>query len=205
MFENVKKFEDEIAKFYNAPYAVSTDCCTHAIELCLRYKKYNNITIPTHTYISVPFTLEKLNLNWKFERQKWKDYYYLSNTNIIDAAVYWKKDGYIKNTFMCLSFQFKKHLSLGRGGAILLQNKNDYDILKKMSYDGRDSSKPWAKQNIDTVGYHYYMTPETAILGLKKLPEAINTCSQKWDYKNYPNLSEMSVFYDQSCDSKMEY
>ena len=62
-----------------------------------------------------------------------ENYYYLGNTNIIDAAVYWKKNGYIENTYMCLSFQFKKHLSLGRGGAILLQNKNDYDILKKMS------------------------------------------------------------------------
>ena len=32
---------------------------------------------------------------------------------------------------------------------------------------------PWRKQNISRSGYHYYMTPETAELGLKKLPEAI--------------------------------
>ena len=35
MFEHVEKFEQELAKFYGAPYAVVTDCCTHAIELCL--------------------------------------------------------------------------------------------------------------------------------------------------------------------------
>jgi len=194
MFELVEKFENKIAEFYNAPYAVATDCCTHAIELCLRYKKYDNITIPTHTYISVPFILEKLNLKWKFAHQEWKDYYYLDNTNIIDAAVYWKSGGYIKNSYMCLSFQYKKHLSLGRGGAILLQNKEDYDILKKMSYDGRSPNNPWMEQDIDTIGYHYYMTPETASLGLQKLPSALKSTPKCWNHTDYPNLNLMKVF-----------
>jgi dTDP-4-amino-4,6-dideoxygalactose transaminase len=194
MFEHIVHFENEIAKFYNAPYAVATDCCTHAIELCLRYRQYDDITIPTHTYISIPFTFEKLNLKWKFEYQEWKDFYYLGNTNIIDAAVYWKQNGYIKNTFMCLSFQYKKHLSLGRGGAILLQNKEDYDMLKKMSYDGRSPNTPWMEQNIDTVGYHYYMTPEIAKLGLDKLPKAFKDNPKSWNYSHYPNLKTMKVF-----------
>jgi len=194
MFEYIEKFEDKIAEFYNAPYAVATDCCTHAIELCLRLKKYNNIIIPSHTYISVPFTLEKLNLEWSFEYHEWKDFYYLKNTNIIDAAVFWKQNGYIENTYMCLSFQYKKHLSLGRGGAILLQKKEDYDILKKMSYDGRIPNTPWMEQDIDTIGYHYYMTPETAKIGLEKLTEAIKTSPKEWSYKDYPNLKSKKVF-----------
>ena len=194
MFEYVEKFETKSAEFYNAPYAVATDCCTHAIELCSRPEGYNDITVPTHTYISVPFTLKKIDLNWKFEYQEWEDFYYLSNTNIIDAAVYWKQNGYIENTYMCLSFQYKKHLSLGRGGAILLQNKEDYDILKKMSYDGRSQNKPWMEQNIDTIGYHYYMTPETAKLGLEKLSNAIKSVPKYWNYLNYPNLKSMKVF-----------
>ena len=194
MLNQVEKFEIEIAKFYNAPYAVATDCCTHAIELCLRLKGYNNIILPTHTYISVPFTLKKIDLNWKFEYQDWGDFYYLGNTNIIDAAVYWKQNGYIENTYMCLSFQYKKHLSLGRGGAILLQNREDYDILKKMSYDGRSPNQPWMEQNIDTIGYHYYMTPETALFGLEKLSDAIKSVPKYWNYLNYPNLKMMEVF-----------
>ena len=194
MFEIITEFEKKIAEFYNSPYAVATDCCTHAIELCLRYEGYNNIIIPTNTYISVPFTFEKLNLKWKFEYQEWKDFYYVGNTNIIDAAVYWKQGGYIENTYMCLSFQFRKHLSLGRGGAILLQNKEDYDILKKMSYDGRDLSKPWIKQDISTIGYHYYMTPETAQIGIVKLKNVENIPSKNWTYINYQDLSKMSVF-----------
>jgi len=37
-FDVVEQFEQEVAKFFGAPYAVATDSCTHAIELCLRYK-----------------------------------------------------------------------------------------------------------------------------------------------------------------------
>jgi dTDP-4-amino-4,6-dideoxygalactose transaminase len=197
MFQNIFEFENKIAEFFGSPYAVATDCCTHAIELCLRYKKYNNVSIPEHTYISIPFTAMKLNLRWTWKNENWKDYYYLGNTNIIDAAVLWQKNSYIPNTFMCLSFQYKKHLSLGRGGVILLQNKEDYDILKKMSYDGRSRDFPWTKQNIDTIGYHYYMTPETAILGMAKLPLAIQSNPKLWSYDDYPYLPAMKIFNDE--------
>ena len=76
---------------------------------------------------------------------------------------------------MSVSFQFRKHLSLGRGGMILCDNKDDYISLKKMSYDGRLPDIPWRDQDISTMGYHYYMTPETAQKGLDKLESAINT------------------------------
>ena len=66
-----------------------------------------------------------------------------------------------------LSFQFQKHLSLGRGGMILTDDKDAKDELKKMSYDGRVPDSPWRDQNISTMGYHYYMTPETAQNGIR--------------------------------------
>ena len=151
MFDKVKEFETQIAKFYGAPFAVATDCCTHAIELCIRYTDTKSVTCPVQTYISVPFTLDKLNIKWSWEEKNWTDFYYIGNTNIIDAAVYWKENSYINNTFMCLSFQFKKHLSLGRGGMILCNNEEDYLELKKLSYDGRLPNIPWADQNINSI------------------------------------------------------
>jgi dTDP-4-amino-4,6-dideoxygalactose transaminase len=194
MFKIVEEFENKIADFFGAPYAVSTDCCTHAIELCLRHQKVVAATCPSNTYISIPFTLEKLNIKWKFEDRLWKDYYCLGNTNVIDAAVFWQRNGYIPGTLMCLSFQFKKHLNLGRGGAILTDDVKIYNALKKMVYDGRERNTPWAEQNIDTVGYHYYMTPETAQLGLEKFEEAARTIPRTWEYKDYPHLPDMAVF-----------
>lgn len=190
MFHIVDDFEKAIAEFFGAPYAVSTDCCTHAIELCLRYKNVSKAICPSHTYLSIPMTMQKLDLNWQFADNHWTEYYYITD-NIIDAATMWRKNSYITGTMMCLSFQFRKHLKLGRGGIILLDNKDDRDQLIKMGYDGRHRNAPWAEQDIDTLGYHYYMTPETAQQGLDKLPEAIATKPEIWSWKNYPNVSGM--------------
>ena len=194
MFKKVLEFENKLADFFGSQYGIATDCCTHAIELCLRYNEIKSVTCPTNTYISIPFTLKKLNIEWHFEDKKWADYYFLGNTNIIDAAVLWRKNCYIKNTFMCISFQYKKHLSLGRGGIILTDDVSAYYDLSKMRYDGRDLAVPWQDQNFTSIGYHYYMTPETAELGLKKFNQAANTLPKKWTNQDYPNLSKMEVF-----------
>jgi len=193
-FKVVTDFENKIADFYGAPYAVSVDCCTHAIELCLRHTKADDIVIPARTYISVPFTAEKLKLKWSFDDWQWENYYAIGNTHIIDAAVYWQENGYVPGSLMCLSFQFQKHLSLGRGGMILTDSYDDAVKLKKMSYDGRVPNIPWRDQDIDTVGYHYYMTPETAKLGIEKLEKAKSTNPRSWTVQDWPDLRNMSVF-----------
>ena len=193
-FNVVEKFEQEVAKFFGAPYAVAVDCCTHGLELCLRLNKTEKITVPAHTYISVPFLAKKLNIGFEWRDEDWVDYYYLGDSNIVDAAVLWEKNSYIPGTLMCVSFQFKKHLSLDRGGMILTDNKQASLDLKKMSYDGRIPDMPWRQQDITTVGYHYYMTPETAKLGLEKLPEAIDTKPVKWTLADWPDLRNMGVF-----------
>ena len=189
----VTEFEKQIAEFFGSQYGIAVDSCTHGIELCLRHTKSNEITCPNRTYISIPFLSKKLDIKLKWNDEKWEDYYYLT-PNIIDAAVLWKRDSYIKNTYMCISFQFQKHLSLGRGGIILTDNKSAALDLKKMSYDGRLPNIPWREQNIDTIGYHYYMTPETAENGLNKLKSAIKTQPRKWVIEDWPDLTQMSVF-----------
>lgn len=194
MNKAVTRFENEIAEFYGSKYAVATDSCTHAIELCLIYEKIKEITIPTRTYISIPFLAKKLNLQLGWSTKKWFEYYFIENTNIIDAAVLWREKSYLPGTYMCLSFQYQKHLSLGRGGMILLDNEKAALALKKLSYDGREPNKPWREQNITTMGYHYYMTPETALEGLKKLPEAKQRSPRVWEWNDWPDLRSMNVF-----------
>jgi len=193
-FYVIDQFEQRVAEFYGAPYGVAVDCCTHALELCLRYKEVKSFSTPCRTYISVPFLSKKLNLDFHWRDEDWQDHYRLGNTNIIDAAVFWQKDGYIPNTLMCLSFQFRKHLNLGRGGMILTDDPIAAAALKKMSYDGRDPDVPWREQNITSMGYHYYMTPETAQQGLSKLENAINTPPIRWKVTDWPDLRKMGVF-----------
>jgi hypothetical protein len=159
----------------------------------LRYTDAKKISVPKRTYISIPFLANKLNIELEWKDEEWLDYYYLTN-NIIDAAVLWKENSYIPNTMMGVSFQYQKHLSLGRGGVLLLDNEIDAIEIKKMSYDGRLPVIPWREQNISTIGYHYYMTPETAKNGLEKLPDAIKTKPRQWVVSDWPDLTEMKVF-----------
>lgn len=193
-FDSIIEFEKQIGIFFGAPYGIAVDCCTHGIELCLRYQNIKYYTVPKRTYISIPYLANKLNIKFDWRDEEWQDYYYLGETNVIDAAVLWKRNSYIPGTFMCVSFQYRKHLSLGRGGIILTDDEDSAIMLKKMSYDGRVPDVPWREQNIDTFGFHYYMTPETAVLGLKKLPTAISTKPKKWTVEDWPDLTQMEIF-----------
>ena len=192
----VTEFENKIAKFFGSPYAVAVDSCTHGIELCLRHTKETKINVPNRTYLSVPFLAEKMGLEREWRNEDWESYYTLNygDKRIIDAAVLWRKNSYIPGTFMSLSFQYQKHLSLGRGGMILCDDKEAALELKKMSYDGRLPNIPWRDQDIDCVGYHYYMTPETAQMGLDKLENAINTTPKKWVVTDWVDLTQMKIF-----------
>jgi dTDP-4-amino-4,6-dideoxygalactose transaminase len=96
---------------------------------------------------------------------------------------------------MCLSFQFKKHLPIGRGGMILLDNIDQYNRLQRLSYDGRDRKLSWPKDTIYEAGYHYYMTPEDAARGidlffqLKDQPRLPASITHPQSYKDYNNLT----------------
>jgi dTDP-4-amino-4,6-dideoxygalactose transaminase len=95
---------------------------------------------------------------------------------------------------MCLSFQKRKHLGLGRGGMILLDDVDSYKKLIRMSYDGRDRNVLWAEQDIETLGYHYYMTPEMAQHGLEKFNQVKTMTPVVWSNLDYPDLSTLKVF-----------
>lgn len=194
MFDIVKKFENTIANYFGSPYAVSTDSCTHAIELCLIYTESNNVTCPSWTYLSIPMTFEKLKLDWQWEETNWSESYQIGNTNIIDAATMWRQNSYRPKTLFCLSFQKRKHLGLGRGGMILCDSFEDYKILSKMRYDGRDITTSWYEQEIDTMGYHYYMTPETAVDGLVKFEQRRDIEPVIWNWEDYRYLPDLKVF-----------
>lgn len=189
----VTEFENKIAAFFGAPYAVATDSCTSAVELCLRYMNAIFIDCPKRTYLSIPMLASKLNINLFWTDKEWVDYYEVY-PNIIDAAVLWKAGSYIPGKFMCISFQYAKHLSIGKAGMILCDNKDAALQLKKSSFDGRLPNIPWRDQNVDCMGYHYYLQPELAQIGLNKLDKAIATEPRQWSINDWPDISQMDVF-----------
>jgi dTDP-4-amino-4,6-dideoxygalactose transaminase len=197
-FKPLFEFEKNIAEYFNAPYAVATDCCTHALEMCLALSNHKLIICPKQTYISVPFMLERSFPDYMFSDLEWNDYYYLT-PDVIDAATYWKKDGYIKNTKMCLSFHIKKHLNIGKGGMVLLDNQKEYHRLQKMRYDGRSiyENIMYDKEDIKEMGYHYYMTPETAKQGLEIFEKVKDIKPKKVNFLSYSDVTKFTYF--QNC------
>lgn len=193
-------FEHKVALFTGAKYAVSVDCCTHAIELALRWKMetdqmdiYSNVGVPEHTYVSVPMTVLKCGLGLQFIDDKWSGVYTLVSggiTDIRDAAVRWKPGMYEAGTIMCLSFQIKKRIPIGRGGMILTDSKEVYEWCKLWRYDGRDMSLPYnSKDHVRSFGFHYYMTPEDAARGII-LMDKIKETGDGGGWQNYPNLKQ---------------
>lgn len=172
----VKDFEQSICNYTGSKYAVAVDSCTNAIFLSLvYYKKFINneditITIPIRTYISVPMQIINAGYKLNLIDYEWIGSYQLKNTPIIDSAQNFTKDMYIKDTFQCISFQFKKHLPIGRGGAILTDDVNAYEWLIKARHDGRNMYNEYGNiDNIDTIGYHCPLLPNEAIKGLELL------------------------------------
>lgn len=193
-FDKITKFEQQLAKFTGAPYAVMTDCCTHAIELCLRYDKIRQCRFTPYTYISIPMTMHKLDIEFQYIQepyQTWRGEYHFYGTRITDSARRLERDMYQSGRFQCLSFGHDKPLSIGRGGAILLDDVEDYDKLRQMRYDGRDLSiTPWEQQQTFTVGYHYRPTIEEAERGTDMLSNYVSTEPK---FKAYPDLRKITI------------
>jgi dTDP-4-amino-4,6-dideoxygalactose transaminase len=189
-FEKINEFESALAKFTGAPYAVMTDCCTHAIELCLRYDNIQRVTFPAYTYLSIPMTMHKLGITYNYTDKLWTGEYQFIGTRVWDSARLLKESMYRPGQLQCLSFGHGKPLSIGRGGAVLTDDIEVYDTLKHQCYDGRDLSvSPWEQQKIFKVGYHYKPTIEEAVKGLELLPNV----DQDPKYKEYPDLRNITI------------
>jgi dTDP-4-amino-4,6-dideoxygalactose transaminase len=64
-------FEEEIAEYTGAPYAVALDNCTDALFLCCTYLNVENVTIPKKTYLSVPQAVMASGGKLSFDDVEW--------------------------------------------------------------------------------------------------------------------------------------
>jgi len=193
----IELFEHRLCEYTGAPYAVAVDRCTNAILLSMEYygHKRHKVRLPLHTYLSVPMTLINYGYNVWLEYDDWMGNYQIGRTNVYDYAVGFKKNMYVPGQVQCISFQQKKKLAIGKGGAILLDNKEMYEKLKRMRHDGRDSSITVENDKDIIMGYHMNMSPDEAargILLLNQLKESADVGS----FKDYPNLKEIPCLKD---------
>ena len=144
-------------------------------------------------------TMHKLGIKYDYfpdslpHRQQWIGEYKFEGTRIWDSARRLEKDMYRPGQMQCLSFGYTKPLHIGRGGAILLDNKAAYDAILLQRYDGRDLNiSPWNTQREFRVGYHYKPTPEEAVQGLALL-EGIKERNPVPVHVQYPDLRTITI------------
>lgn len=196
-YKIVRMFEEEIAEYTGAPYAVSVDNCTNGLFLICKYLQVQQVTIPSKTYLSVPMSVTHAGGEVIFDKtpetNDWKGIYQLKPYPIYDAAKRFTHNMYIPGTFMSLSFHIKKHLKIGKGGMILTDNAEAVAWFKKARYEGR-GEKLYHEDDIDMLGWNMYMTPQQAAHGLALMQNMPEVNPDLGENNGYRDLTEFPVF-----------
>jgi len=195
----VKMFEEEVAEYTGAPFAVAVDSCTNALFLCCKYLNVKEVTIPKKTYLSVPMSIIHSGGDVIFEDRVWHGAYQLQPYPIYDSAKCFTSQMYKPGNFMCLSFHIKKTLPLGKGGMILTDNYEAVQWLKKARYEGR-SEVNYKEDNIEMLGWNMYMTPQQASHGLALMQNYPEHMPNLGENNGYRDLSVLPVF--KNCEVK---
>lgn len=192
-------FEEKVAEYTGAHYAVAVDSCSNAIFLSLMYVGVTGveITIPSKTYMSIPCEIIHAGGKVRFNDYEWHGIYSLHPTSIYDAALRFTSNMYKKNTFMCLSFTGpSKRLKLGKGGMILTDNKTAYEWFKRARMSGRREI-PYVEDNFDMIGWNFYMLPELATMGYRLMRNFYKD-GKPLDFEDiegvYSDLSKFKVY-----------
>lgn len=196
-YKIVKMFEEEVAGYTGAPFAVSVDSCTNALFLCCKYLDVDEVTIPSKTYLSVPMSIIHAGGDVVFDtspkNNHWSGAYKLEPYPIYDSAKRLTSNMYIPGSFMCLSFHAKKLLNIGKGGMILTDNKEAYEWFKRARYEGR-SEVYYKEDNIQELGWNMYMTPEQAAKGLVLMQNYPQHSQDQGELNGYRDLTEFDIF-----------
>jgi dTDP-4-amino-4,6-dideoxygalactose transaminase len=201
-------FEKELGRYTGAPYVITLDNMSNALFLSLYYEKNitktitgNTITIPNRTYPSVPCEIIHSGLKVDFDLvdgRTIKGAYQLKGSNVWDSALRFTADMYIPKTHMCVSFTGPyKHFKLSKGGAILTDNHDAYLWFKRARYSGRRECS-YHDDNLDMLGWNFYMMPELATRGMLLMNQFYNIDGTKKHNEDlelpYPDLSKFEIY-----------
>ena len=193
----VAAFEGAVARHVGAEHAVALDNCTNALEMCLRYLKVGDrpdvkVRLPRHTFLSVPMAVMHAGARPEFVNHEWVGQYRLDPYMVWDSAAQLEPGSY-QGGLMCLSFQFKKPVPIGKGGMVCTGSSQVADWLRRARYLGRRQSPfPYPLERVTELGWNRTMTPEQAARGLTLLELAPPTKVGSW--KDYPDVSVCPVW-----------
>jgi dTDP-4-amino-4,6-dideoxygalactose transaminase len=201
-------FEKELGRYTGAPYVITLDNMSNALFLSLYYEKHitktitgDTITIPNRTYPSVPCEIIHSGLKVDFDLvdgRTIKGAYQLKGSNVWDSALRFTADMYIPKSHICVSFTGPyKHFKLSKGGAILTDSHDAYLWFKRARYSGRRECS-YHDDNLDMLGWNFYMMPELATRGMLLMNQFYNIDGAKKHNEDlelpYPDLSKFEIY-----------
>jgi dTDP-4-amino-4,6-dideoxygalactose transaminase len=201
-------FEKALCDYTGAPHAIALDNMSNALFLALYYEKNikktltsDTVDCPSKTYPSVPCEIIHAGAKVKFrpvEGKTIKGAYQLEPTNVWDSALSFTADMYKKGTHMCISFTGPyKHFKLSKGGAILTDSYEAMLWFKRARYSGRRECS-YHDDNLDMLGWNFYMMPELASRGMLLMGQFYNMDGTKKHNVDlelpYPDLSKFEIY-----------
>jgi dTDP-4-amino-4,6-dideoxygalactose transaminase len=207
VYKITEEFEEKLADYTGARFAVTLDNMSNGLFLALYYEHHvmnrtkDIIKIPSRTYPSVPCEIIHAGLKVEFKEVKGKTIkgaYELEGSNVWDSALTFTADMYKPNTHMCVSFTGPyKHFKLSKGGAILTDDQEAYRWFKRARYSGRRECS-YFEDNLDMLGWNFYMMPELAARGLLLMGQFYNRDGTKIHNEDlelpYPDLSKFKIY-----------
>lgn len=198
-------FEEAVASYTGAPYAIAVDNASNGLLICLECDSVKGITItiPRNTYPSVPN--EIIHAGAKVAFREYQEpcglltgAYQLKPTRIWDSALRFTHNMYVPGSLMVLSFTGPyKNLKLGKGGAILCDDADTRNWLKRARFSGR-SECSYHTDNFTQLGHNFYMLPELAARGLLLMPQFYNLDGTPKLMPDvtlpYPDLSKFPIY-----------
>ena len=94
---------------------------------------------------------------------------------------------------VCISFHWAKTLGIEQGGAILHDDYQADQWLRRARFDGRTEGVPPLMDTFRQLGWHAYMSPEVAAAGLLRLSH-LPRHNDPLPNDNYPDLSTIEIF-----------
>ena len=155
-----------------------------------------DVFIPSKTYLSVPQSIMQAGGDVIFNEREndWSGIYQLKPYPIYDSAKRLTSNMYIPGSYMCLSFHIKKTLKIGKGGMVLTDDENFVDWFRRARYEGRGWKTFYKDDNIKSMGWNMYMTPQEAAHGLCLLQNYPLNVPDQMEDNGYLDLRQFELF-----------
>jgi len=214
----IEEFEQNIANYVGAKYAVSLNSATNAIFL-LMLNKNVEVTIPSIIPSVVANAILtsgnkikfKDDINWVGDSYTLHDF---KNYKIVDSAQKLEKNQYINecndDDLMVFSHYPTKPVGGCDGGTIVSNNKEKIDQIRILSKNGNTLEKNSWEQSIIVPGYKFYMNSMQAYIAnenFKKLQSKKHAFEKtRISYNDAFNLNNTSYhLYRINVDNRNEF